>query len=61
MYIYTLYTSPYVPEPIFWISSYSSCGFLREISELSMLDDDEDEDPWAMLMMMMMMLGTGNN
>lgn len=31
----TLYTSPYVPEPIFWISSYSSCGLRREISELS--------------------------
>lgn len=31
MYI-TLYTSPYVPDPIFCISSYSSCGFLLEIS-----------------------------
>lgn len=31
----TLYTSPYVPEPIFWISSYSSWGLRREISELS--------------------------
>lgn len=31
----TLYTSPYVPEPIFWISSYSSCGLRRDISELS--------------------------
>lgn len=33
----TLYTSPYVPEPILWISSYSSSGLRREIPELNKL------------------------
>ncbi len=35
----TLYTSPYVPLPILCRSSYSSCGFRREMSEDSTTDE----------------------
>lgn len=34
---FTLYTSPYVPLPIRWISSKSSCGFLRDRSTLEFI------------------------
>lgn len=34
---FTLYTSPYVPLPILWISSKSSCGFRRDRSTLEFI------------------------
>lgn len=35
--VFTLYTSPYVPLPIRWISSKSSCGFRRDRSTLEFI------------------------
>lgn len=46
-----------MPDPIFWISSYSSCGLRRDISELSKFDAVAiDVELWCAAAMMMTMV-----